>query len=338
MPEIYRLLVARRIGYNSTLPTKDRRVGARDLEPKANGAEAETRPDRVTIVSFVFLCLLVGANPVAIRFSNRELAPFWGAGVRFTVATLLFLLLARVRRVALPRGRPLARAALYGAVGIGGFFAFGYWGLVRVQAGLGAVIFATVPLLTFFAAFAHRLEPWRWRGLIGALIVTGGTAVVFGEELGANVPLLSLLSLLAAAVLAAETNIIVKRIPQMDPIATNVVAMAVGALILLALSFVRGEPHRIPTHAPTWEALAYLSTIGTLGIFILFLFVLQRWNASSVAYEFVLAPFVSALLGWWLLNESIKPITAVGAAVVLAGVYVGALAPGGRLRGASRSR
>jgi len=283
------------------------------------------KPDRTTLVAFACLVTLVGANPVAIRFSNRELAPFWGGGLRFTAAAVLFAALVGVRGLALPRGRPLAGAALYGAVGIGAFFAFAYWGLVRVNAGLGGVIFATVPLLTFFFALAHGLERFHWRALAGALVVVGGVGVVFADQISADVPLTPLLSLLAAAVCAAETNIIVKRLTPSDPVRTNAVAMTVGAALLLALSVVSGERHVVPARGATWTALAYLVTMGTVGLFLLFLFVLKRWLASSVAYEFVLAPFVATALGAWLLDESVSPLTVVGAVLVLAGVYIGAL-------------
>jgi drug/metabolite transporter (DMT)-like permease len=298
-----------------------------------NGPETATSrsaPDRTTLAAFSGLVLLVGANPVAIRFSNRELEPFWGAGVRFTAAAVLFAAIVAFRRLALPRGRALAGAALYGLVGIGAFFAFAYWGLVRVNAGLGGVIFATVPLLTFFFAIFHGLEGFRWRALAGALVVVAGVAVVFADQISANVPFTALLSLLAAAICAAETNIVVKKLPSMDPVVTNLVAMTVGAVFLLAYSFVATEQRIVPDRAPTWTALAYLATIGTVGVFVLFLFVLKRWQASSVAYEFVLAPFVATLLGAWLLDEEIRALAAVGAVMVLAGVYVGAIAPAAR--------
>jgi drug/metabolite transporter (DMT)-like permease len=282
-------------------------------------------PDRTTLAAFAALILLVGANPVAIRFSNRELAPFWGGGVRFTVAAILFAVLLRLRRLALPRGRALAGTVLYGLLGIGVFFAFAYYGLRRVNAGLGGVIFATVPLLTFLLAWGHGLEGFRWRALAGALVVVAGVSVVFADQVSADVPLGALLSLLAAAACAAETNIVVKKLPKIDPVATNAVAMAVGAVFLLGMSFVTGEEHEMPSRGATLAALGYLMTVGTLGVFMLFLFLLARWQASAVAYEFVLAPFVAAALGAWLLDESLTLLTGLGAALVLVGVYVGAL-------------
>lgn len=34
---------------------------------------------------FATVVLVGGGNFVAVRFSNRELAPFWGAGLRFAL-------------------------------------------------------------------------------------------------------------------------------------------------------------------------------------------------------------------------------------------------------------
>lgn len=61
-------------------------------------------------------------------------------------------------------------------------------------------------------------------------------------------------------------------------------------------------------------------------MFLLFLFLVKRWRASSVSYQFVLAPFVAVSLGSVLAGEPVTPAFAVGAGLVPAGVYVGALA------------
>ena len=49
----------------------------------------ETEVDRATLAAFVTGSVLAGGNGVAIRFSNRELDPLWGAGLRFVIAALL---------------------------------------------------------------------------------------------------------------------------------------------------------------------------------------------------------------------------------------------------------
>jgi drug/metabolite transporter (DMT)-like permease len=83
----------------------------------------------------------------------------------------------------------------------------------------------------------------------------------------------------------------------------------------------------MPSAGSTWAAQAYLVTIGSIGVFGLYLFVLGRWTASATSYEFVLVPLVGILLAAWLLGERTSSTFAVGALVVLLGVYLGAVRP-----------
>ena len=72
-------------------------------------------------------------------------------------------------------------------------------------------------------------------------------------------------------------------------------------------------------------ALAYLVVPGTLLTFGILLYLLHRWPASRVAYQFVLAPIVAIGLAALLLNESIEPAVVAGTVLVIAGVWIGAL-------------
>jgi drug/metabolite transporter (DMT)-like permease len=57
----------------------------------------------------------------------------------------------------------------------------------------------------------------------------------------------------------------------------------------------------------------------------LYLFVLTRWPVSRASYQFVLVPFVAVLIAAWLLHEPINTGLGFGGAIVLLGVYVGAV-------------
>jgi drug/metabolite transporter (DMT)-like permease len=89
--------------------------------------------DNTTLVAFAVLILIGGSNAVAVRFSNQELPPFWGAAARFLLAALIFWVILLVRRAALPRGRALLGAVLYGTLAIGVAYALLYWGLLRLK-------------------------------------------------------------------------------------------------------------------------------------------------------------------------------------------------------------
>jgi drug/metabolite transporter (DMT)-like permease len=102
---------------------------------KEPAAEAQRHTEQVALAAFVSYSLLAGGNAVCIRFSNRELAPLWGAGLRFALAAALLLLVMAVLRLPIPRGRALAGAVLYGALTFAGAFALAYYALVGCTQG-----------------------------------------------------------------------------------------------------------------------------------------------------------------------------------------------------------
>jgi drug/metabolite transporter (DMT)-like permease len=286
------------------------------------------RPERVTLAAFLVMCLIGGSNAVGVRFSNQELAPFWGAALRFLAASVTFIAFVALRGLPLPRGRALVGALVYGILNFWLSYAFVYWALVEAPAGTAQVVLAIVPLLTFLLAILHRVERFHWRGLLGALVAALGIVVIFGDQLGAEVPLVSLLALLAAAVCIAEVGVAIKWFPKVHPVVLNGIGMLLGGALLLALSLVLREPQNVPTMPSTWLALAYLVP-ATIVLFILVLYVLTRWTASATSYSFLLLPLVTIVLGALLADEPIRPAFLAGGALVLAGVYVGAFAPAG---------
>jgi drug/metabolite transporter (DMT)-like permease len=69
----------------------------------------------------------------------------------------------------------------------------------------------------------------------------------------------------------------------------------------------------------------------------LFLFVIQRLSASTASYQFLLLPLVTVLVSAVLTGEQITPAFLVGAAIVLAGVYIGIIRSAGRSAPAAAS-
>lgn len=289
---------------------------------------ADRTPGGVTLAAFTIMSILAGFNVIAVRFSTFELPPFWGAGLRTAVAAGVLLLLALVSRAQLPAWRALAGAVLFGLLAIGSFFAFVYWALVTVTAGLASVVLSLVPLATMSIAVAVRLERLRWQGLAGALVAVGGIVILFYGQLSLNVPLAPLLALLGGVASFAGANVVAKGLPPVDPFWLNGVGLGTGAAVLLLLSRAAGEAWPLPTSLTVWIALGYLIVPGSVLLFVLFLFVVRRWTASGVAYQFVITPVVAIVGGSLLANEPITPLLVFGALVTILGVYFGALRPG----------
>lgn len=293
----------------------------------ASAVVGGARPDRTTLLAFTLIVLIGGSNFVLVRFSNRELEPFWGAAVRFGTASLIAFAIVAARRAAFPRGRALVGALLYGTLVFGGVYALAYWGLQDAPAGAASILFASVPLLTLLLAVAHRIEPFRFAGLLGALLAIGGIGAMFLDSSSAGVPFASLVALLLAAVCAAESGVVVKLFPRADPFAGSAIGMASGAAVLVVSSLIAGEEWMIPTRASSWASVLFLIVLGGVVMFALFLYVLGRWTASATSYAFVLFPVVTVLLSAWLEDTQITLGVIAGILLVAGGVYIGALAP-----------
>ena len=289
-----------------------------------------TRPDRIVLAAFAVFVLFAGANAIGVRFVLREMGPFWSASIRFALAGLVLLGWLAARRRPLPRGQRLVGTVLFGVLAFGLAYTFLYEALKDAPAGTTMLTLAVVPLLTVLLGAVQGIERLRWIGLAGADLAATGIVVIGADQLSLNVPIASLALLLAAAVCQAESGLVVKRFPPGDPVAANAIGMIIGAAMLAAIALVTGEPFQMPTRPETWLAMAYLIGPGSIAVFVFVLFLLARWSASATSYAFLLFPMVAIVLGAILLGEPIQPSFVIGGAIVLAGVYVGAVRrPGG---------
>lgn len=275
-------------------------------------------------VVFAVAVLVGGSNYVAVRYSNRELDPLWGAGLRFALAAVVFGLLCAALRVALPRGRALALAVLYGLLGFAAAYGCLYWAMEEVPAGIAAVVLAVGPLLTLLLAVAHRLERLRLRALVAALVAIAGSVLIFFQPGETSFGLGSLVLLLLAALFASESVVVTKSIGPLDPLAVNLVAMSAGGVALVAVAALAGEELVLPAAGKTQAAVVYLG-LATVVLFLAILHLVQRWPASKVAYTFVSMPVVAVALGVLVAGEELTATTIVGGLVVCAAVYLGAV-------------
>ena len=278
--------------------------------------------DRLTVLAFVTVIVLGGLNGIAAKQVLRDVEPFWSGAIRFGVAGLLMLAIVVAARRALPRGRSLLGAMAYGALGFALTFGLFMTGLRDTPISTAAVFLALTPIMTFGLAIVHGQEDFRLQGFVGALVALVGVALIFADQLASNIPLGSLLLLLLGVLCLAETGVIVKLIPRSDPVGTNAIGMLTGCAVLLLLSLFTAEPRGLPTEPTTWAALFYLATLGSVVLFGLFVYTLERWTASAVSYSDLLIPLVTIAIATLLTGERFSPWFLLGGGVVLAGVYI----------------
>lgn len=283
--------------------------------------------ERSILVTFLLFVIVGGGASVAIRITYAELDPFWAAASRFALGAVAFWALVYFRKIPLPKGRALAGAVLFGTLTVGFAFLLIAWGLVVTPASLYQILMAMVPLLTLFLSALHGIESITRRGLFGSLLAIGGIAVSVGGANTVDISWPHIAAIILAAVCMAEGGVLIKRFPPNPPVMTNAIAMTVGAIILAVASLVSQESWIIPSETNTWIAFLYLVIFVTVVAFMLYMFVLGKWSASRTSYGFVLVPLVTIVVAATVAGEEISLNFLLGAALVLAGVYVGALMP-----------
>lgn len=286
-----------------------------------------TLPARNVLAAFLLFILVGGGSSVAIRIAYQEMAPFWTAASRFSLGALIFWGIVAVQKLPLPKGKALWGALLFGFLTMGLAFLFASWALVVIPASLYQILMAMVPLMTLFFSAFHGVETITRRGIFGGLLAISGVVVTVGGASTASFSLPHVGAVILAAAFLAEGGVLIKKFPPNPPIISNAIGMTTGAGVLLLASWINGESWTFPTQPDTIAAFIYLVLFVSVLAFLLYMFVLVKWTASGTSYGFVLLPLVTMVVAASVTREEITLNFLLGAILVLAGVFVGALLP-----------
>jgi len=270
------------------------------------------------------LILIWSSTWVAIKIGLEDLPPLLGAGIRFGLAGLGLLLIARAM------GRPLrtdARlAAVLALLPFAAAYGLIYWGEQYVPSGLAAVLFGVMPLYSaVLAALLLAGEPLRPRLLAGIAVALVGLSVAFGEtlELGHSRYALGAAIACAIAPLASACgNVAIKRDGgALDAVVLNGWAMLAGGALLLAVSAL-SEAWEVTWSARAIGSIAYLAVIGSAVPFVTLTILLRELPAVTMSYITLVLPFGALAFGAALYDEPVTLPAVGGAALVACGLLV----------------
>jgi len=244
--------------------------------------------------------------------------------VRLVVAALILVvaMVLRGESWAPLRGRWM-HLAIAGALVNGLTLAPFHVGMVTVDAAVMALMQAMSPLLIALLAgplLGERLRASQWLGILlglaGVLMVIGPRAAHSHAELNAI-----LLGLLGVAGLSGGTLYFGRWGRGAPLLPATAVQLGSAAVLVLAGMLVFETPHA------TWSlvsigAVAWNVVVVSLGGMSLYYFMLNRGAAGKVAANFYLVPGVVALLGWWLLGESLAALAVAGLVLASLGVWL----------------
>lgn len=273
------------------------------------------------------MCLIWGTTWLAIKIGLHAIPPMTGAGLRFIIAGAFLYAVAALRRerIAL-REVPWKLVLVLAAFLFGLNYVLTYVAEVRLESGMVAVLFGTLPFFAFAFARAMLHERITMRIVGGSLLAFAGVAAI---SLTHSVEAASLYALaaIAGAASSAFANVYAKRHQDHRPLVTLPPAMTIAGAVVFALglAFERTDWHAAA--APqSLLALLYLAIFGSGIAFFANLWVLQRLPVSIVALSSLIYPVIAVIVGSLFGGEAIAPREIIGTVLVIAGLWY-ALAP-----------
>ena len=287
-------------------------------------------------MAFSAISVIWGTTFLAIRFALQSMPPLVLGGVEYTIAGFLMTGFALTRHGnRLPSPAQLGQAAVAGAL----FFAFGvgslFVGMQFIPSGIGALLSATIPLWVFFLSwlfgFDRRPGVFMVIGLIlgfagvGWLVNPGVRGGFAFSPLGTGLALFGSLSWALGTLYA-------KSIKGCGSHMDTGLQMLFGGLLLLLAAAGFGEFGR--THLASVSLLsvlsfAYLTIFGAIVAFACYVWLLTVAHPAKVSSYAFVNPVVALFVGWAFGGESVTLRTITAAAIIILGVAMITLTPGG---------
>ncbi len=274
------------------------------------------------VLAYAVMCAIWGTTWLAIKIGLESLPPVTGAGVRFVAAALFLWALSAVVRG--PRGPapPLRTIAILAATLFGGNYALTYYAETGLASGLVAVLFGTLPFFVF--AFSALLlgERVRVAAVAGALLALAGVAAIsIGSDTHGSLPYV--LATLGAAALSAFANVELKKFAASDPFRTLPPAMLLAGVTMTVAGAVFEHPDWARGTSPSsLGAVLYLAVLGSGIAFYLNHWLLQRLATWVVGLSALVIPPLAVAAGALFGGEAFGPKELVGAALVIAGIWL----------------
>ena len=273
------------------------------------------------------MAVIWGINFVVVKYATHVFNPVAFTGLRVGTAAIFLLAVAFARGdLVLPR-RDVIGLLLIGMIGNGLYQLFFVHGVARTRAGNAALIVAAAPAFIALFARVRGLERVRRLTLVGiALSVLGVGLVIAGSARPSNgeVTLLgSMLVFFGVMCWSVYTILLQPYTKRIDVARLSAITMVGGAVPLLIAS----TPALIATDWSIvgpggWLALFYSSVIS-MGVAYYFWYRgLRVLGPTRTAVYANLQPIIALAVAWAFLGEVPTIFQGVGAATIVAGVFL----------------
>lgn len=275
----------------------------------------------------VFINILWGGNPVAVKFSLEWLPPLWTGFFRFVLGVLTVALYALWRGVSIWPERREWRLLLILAVVFAIQITVMNVGFDMTSASVSVVIQSTFPLFTaLLAHFYIENDRMHLSKALGLMIAFAGVSLIILRETGLHssvwLGLGPLVVLLSSVMLGARIVFSANLVKSIDPIKVTIWQMILSLPYFLLAGLALEEIQ--------WQNFGWGPVLGILfqgvviaGFGFLVAITLPKFFNPSIVTSFgFITPISGVILAMWLLGDELSWQLAVGAITVGVGLYL----------------
>src|SRR5262245_47617648 len=233
------------------------------------------------LLSYLAIYVIWGSTFLAIRLAIGSIPPLLMMGVRCTLAGVLLLGVAALRRER-PALRDWSPGLAAGALMFGLPYAALGWAEVRISSGMAALLVATLPFWLVVIEWIRGGRPSA-RTMIGLGIGLAGVVLLVADNLSAPASAAPMAAIIVGELAWAAGSVYLQpRLPRSLPLNAGMPLAAGGVLLLLSSAGI-GELRGFDAHQVTRTsmlAVGYLIVFGSILGFSAYMFLLRHQPAS----------------------------------------------------------
>ncbi len=279
------------------------------------------------ILAFFSIYVIWGSTYLLNKIAVNELPPFLLAGIRFTVASILIFIIAKVmgKSIAIS-GRQLKNTLIAGFL----FLSFGngvvVWALKYVDSGFAALEISAQPLIILLLMRILQGKKIQPMSIIGVVLGFIGIYLLVSQKqiLSQENSIAGMLMIFVCMLSWGYGSLFVGKadLPRNFFVNTGY-QMLTGGIMLLIASVIFSEEWISPI---TWSSSVQYSMLlliifGSIVAFTSFNYLLKVVSPEKVATSTYVNPIIALILGWYFLDEQITVQSVIAAAILLTGVY-----------------
>ncbi|KAF0153219.1 MAG: DMT superfamily drug/metaboltie permease [Ignavibacteria bacterium] len=276
-------------------------------------------------LAYILICLLWGSTWLAIRLGLDSLTPIFSAGIRFTFASMLILIIMKYKKIELQKD-PLS-VKLYLILAYFSFvipFGLVYWAEQFIPSSLASIIFAVMPFFVIlFSVFAFKDQKIMPAQVFGVILGFVGILVIFSEDLFVDLKndLLGMAAVLVSSVMQAGIAVTMKKYGKnLNPVSMNFVPLLLAGLTMMLFGLLFEEYSKNKFDLNALISVGYLALFGTVLTFTTYYWLMKKINIVLLSISTFITPIIAVILGWAVLGEKFTSQIIAGSSLVLVGI------------------